>query len=296
MTWTCSFDPQVSAGGRTWVYWELEDPWWHLNRNITHGSRFCRINGNTADAVCNQYGIPARWSIWPFNGISSGSTISMEHFGLMESPGFAIGGLPSPPLIQKPIRIYIANNHNLVKIRIGSAEVAERVPYYIFETDHPENPISTDIMYRIGIWSAYTYENYTNTVRLWITNDFPVIGPDCKILFGFTRPDFNLLAPANGPQCFITPNDPSTLSPTPGQYHRVEFYNLYRWSRRWSDQYESWMIFEIKLKNPAINKWPRASAMKGFMNNQIWPLINESRYNYRIGPEHDQGRSWVGNN
>lgn len=75
MTWTCILDPQVSAGGRTWVYWELEDPWWHLNRNITHGSRFCRINGNTADAVCNQYGIPARWSIWPFNGVTSGSNI-----------------------------------------------------------------------------------------------------------------------------------------------------------------------------------------------------------------------------
>lgn len=170
------------------------------------------------------------------------------------------------------------------------------MPYYIFETDHPENPIDTDIMYRIGIWSVDTYENVTNTVRLWITNDFPIIGPDCKILFGFTRPDFNKLAPADGPQCVITPNDTSALSPTSGQYHRVEFHRMYRWSRRWNDQYESWMIFEIKMKNPPTNKWPKPSAMKGFMNNEIWPLINESRYNYRIGIEHEQGRSWVGNN
>jgi hypothetical protein len=92
-----------------------------------------------------------------------------------------------------------------------------------------------------------------------------------RCLFGFSRPDMNQLAPANSPLCKITLNDPSALSPAPGGYHRVEFYNLYRYSTRWFDQYESWMIFEIKMVNPPTARWPASSAMTGFWNDQVWP-------------------------
>ena len=286
-----------SIGGRVWVHWELEDPWWHLTRNLTHGSRYCRNDNTANDVVCNQYGIPFRWSYWLFNGI--GGALDVKHFGLMESPAFVIGGPPahSPLVHTKRIDIVLESGNAIRRVFDGPLTCSERVPYYIFEMDDPVNPESADMVYRIGVWSINTYENNTNIVRMWITNDFPVIGPDttnCKILFGFKRPNFDLLPEAYSPLCKITPNDMSPLSPTPGGYHRVEFYNLYRWSRRWFDQYESWMIFEIKMKNPPTERWPAPSAFKGFVNDQIWPLVNESRYNYRIGIEHDQGRSWVG--
>jgi hypothetical protein len=36
---SATFDPKITVGGRIWVYWELEHPWWHLTRNETHGSQ-----------------------------------------------------------------------------------------------------------------------------------------------------------------------------------------------------------------------------------------------------------------
>ena len=299
VTYTASFDPLITLGGRIWVYWELEHPWWHLTRNETHGSRNCRNAANNVDVFCNQYGVPFRWSIWNYNGISSGSTLTMSHFGLIESPGFAITGVA--PSLSKVVKVYIAqeNGVNLLKkIRTGPAYVSERMPYYIFEMDDPDNPTNTQMVYRVGIWSVDTYENNTNLIRMWISKDFSTIGPDttdCKVLFGFRRPNMNQLAPANGPTCKITLNDPSSLSPSPGGYHRVEFYNLYRYSTRWFDQYESWMIFEIKMLNPPTPRWPAASGLTGFWNDQTWPAINESRANYYIRISDDQGRSWVGN-
>lgn len=117
--------------------------------------------------------------------------VALVHFGLIESPGFALTGVA--PSLSKIVTVYIAQESGvnyLRRIRTGPALVSERMPYYIFEMDDPDNPTNVDMVYRIGLWSVYTYENNTNIVRLWITNDFPTIGPDttnCKVL-GFRRP------------------------------------------------------------------------------------------------------------
>ena len=297
VTQRAQVNPSVSLGGRVWVHWQLEDPWWHLTRNMTDGSRWCRTDYSTNDAVCNQYGVPFRWSIWLHNGLPG--VINIAHYGLIESPSFVLGSPTTyaPALHTKRIDVVVETGQQINRVYDGPLTNTERVPYYVFEMDDNTNPEGVDMVYRIGIWSIYTYEDTTNVVRLWIPNDFPLIGPDttnCKIIFGFRRPDFDQISAANSPLCKITPNEVSALSPSSGSYHRVEFYNLYRYSTRYFDQYESWMIFQITMRNPATQRWPAPSAFRGFVNNQVWPLINESRYNYRIGLEHDQGRSWVG--
>lgn len=296
-TWSLTFTSETTTGGTTYVYWELQDPWWHLPRNLTHGSRWCRSpTSNTADVTCNQYGVPFRWSLFRLGGIGTGSTVNVGHFGLMESPPFAFENdvYPNPESEIKWIWVYVANGQQLSRIYRKEVYSARRNPYYIFEMDDPQNPTSTLMTYRIGIWTTNVYEPYTNTVRMWIPNDFTTVGPGCKVLFGYRRTDFSKLQPADGPQCNIIQNDPSALSPVPNQYHRIEFSNMYRWSRRWLDQYECWMVFEIQLRNPATPMWTRESTLKIFNNNQIYPLVNESRWFYRIDKGADKGRTWVG--
>jgi hypothetical protein len=288
-TWYCDFTADApTVGGNVYAYWEFEDPWWHLPRNLTHGSRWCRYQpGSVTDNYCMTYGIPFRWSLFRIPGHATGSTHQLSHFGLIESPSFAI---------TKPFKLYVASGGFMNYIKDGTAQITTLSHDLIFEMDERDNPEGADLLYRIAVWHTNTYENYTNYVRLWITNDFQTIGPECKIIFGFQRPDMNFLAPANSPTCNLIPNDPSAMSPTPGQYHRAEFYNLRRYSRRWFDQYESWMIFEIRLKNPAVAKWPRPSGFQGYDSNTAYPAINTTRINYHIRPTDDKGRSWVGAN
>lgn len=287
--------PEITLGGRTWVYTELEFPFSFLSRNNTHGSRWCYINTYGTDNYCMQYNIPFRWSLWLTGGVNAGTTYNFRHFGLMETPSIALTGPWTTVNQDKQFKVYFANNFNMVRIKIGPISIRTRTPYFIFETDDAHNEKNIWMNYRIGVWSVNTYENYTNMVRMWINADFPDIGPDCKVLFGFTRRDMNKLAPADGPLCNIIKNDPSVLSPSPGNFHRVEFYNMYRWSRRYFDQYEGWMVFELRLRNPASDMWPRYSNFQGFDNNLVWPLVNESRFNYLIWNDANQARVWVGN-
>jgi hypothetical protein len=288
-TWYCDFRADANTvGGTVFAYWEFEDPWWHLPRNLTHGSRWCRYQpGNTVDNYCMTYGIPFRWSLFRIPGHAAGSSHQLSHFGLIESPSFSI---------TKPIKLYVASGGFMNYIKDGTATINTLSHHFIFEMDERDNPEGANLLYRIAVWHSGTYENYTNYVRLWITNDFQTIGPECKIIFGFQRPDMDFLAPANSPTCTLTPNDPSAQSPTPGQYHRAEFHNIRRYSRRWFDQYESWMIFEIRLQNPAVPKWPRPSGFQGYDSNTPYPTINTTRINYHIRPSDDKGRSWVGAN
>lgn len=265
-----------SNHGFSFLYYTMEDPWYMHYRNQTHGSRYCRTRSGT-NLRCLLFDKPFRWVVYrvPQN---NGIYAEVRHFGMMQSPSFCI---------EKPYWVYLAHATQIRYILTGTHSVTCVVPNVIPEMELRDNPEDIMVYYRIGVL-PFRYEPWIKYFRFWIPEDFAVVGPHCRVNFGFriqSIQDFG-----DKMKCKWSTDDFGS-----GDYHHLEFYDVMHWSRRWWDQYDAMYIFDMDLKNPDTPKWTQPWRMRSY-DNYSGPTTNLTRENLYLNIAHDRPRTWVGKN
>ena len=168
-------------------------------------------------------------------------------------------------------------------MQINTHRSTTTTPEVVLEQDTRGNDINSVINYRVGVLH-YRYQNYTRFVQLWAPKtfngktNFQTAGPKCRVNFGFRKVDIDNFGKKT--KCTINQDIDYPLAAqgegTTQKVHRFDFFDIYHWSRRWWDQYDTFWIFEIELKNPPQAMWTDNWEVRAYDNYDgvTLPAIN----------------------